>query len=288
MEFKVDSAYLTDSRGNTIGHIEVVNDITTLMKEKNERMELIKGVQEVSRSLAEGSRQIADGAQILSSGSVEQASSIEQLSASVADIKEQTGQNAGVAREAANLSGEIKTFAEKGSAQMEGMMSAVKEINDAGSKIEQVIKVIDDIAFQTNILALNAAVEAARAGQAGKGFAVVAEEVRNLASKSAEAAKDSGVLISSTVEKAHLGYNIASETAVSLGQIVDGINRSTQIAQQIADSSDSQISAIEQLNSGIEQVSQIVQQNTATAQESAAASEQMSGQAAHLEELINS
>jgi methyl-accepting chemotaxis protein len=169
---------------------------------------------------------------------------------------------------------------------MDNMMKAVMEINDASNKIGKVIKVIDDIAFQTNILALNASVEAARAGQHGKGFAVVAEEVRNLASKSADAAKDTGSLIDNSIETAHLGLDIATETSESLKKIVDGINKSAVIASTIAESSDSQTAAIDNLNNGINQVADVVKQNSATAQESAAASLEMSEQAKHLQQLI--
>ena len=245
---------------------------------------------EVGNSAAQvtvGSKQVADGAQTLAQGSSEQASAIEQLSASISEIKEKTGQNAEVARNAADLSIQIKDNAEKGSLQMEQMMEAVEEINRASGQISKVIKVIDDIAFQTNILALNAAVEAARAGQHGKGFAVVAEEVRNLASKSASAAKDTGGLIENSIEKANLGLNIANETSASLQKIVDGIKRSTEIVTQIAQSSDEQALAINQINIGVDQVAQIVQQNSATAEQSAAASEEMSSQSDLLQELIS-
>jgi methyl-accepting chemotaxis protein len=233
-----------------------------------------------------GSKQIAEGAQSLAQGSTEQASSVEELSASISEIAQKTKDNAEMAGRAAILAGTIKDNAEKGSRQMDEMMSAVKDINSASQSISKVIKVIDDIAFQTNILALNAAVEAARAGQHGKGFAVVAEEVRSLASKSAEAAKDTGNLIADSMEKAALGSRIAGETSASLTEIVSGINESSQIVSQIAQSSDEQSAGIAQINSGINQVAQIVQQNSATAEESAAASEEMSGQATMLEDLV--
>ena len=211
---------------------------------------------------------------------------MEQLSASISEIAFKTKDNAEMAGRAATLANTIKLNAEKGSHQMDEMMSAVKEINQASQSISKVIKVIDDIAFQTNILALNAAVEAARAGQHGKGFAVVAEEVRNLAAKSAEAAKDTGELIANSMEKAELGSRIAGDTATSLAEIVSGINESSQIVGDIASSSEQQSTGIEHINQGIDQVAHVVQQNSATAEESAAASEEMSGQSSMLEDLI--
>lgn len=231
------------------------------------------------------SMQIADGAQALASGSTQQAAAIEELSASIGDITNKTVHTAEVAKEAATLSSEISINAEKSNAQMDQMMEAVKEINDASNQIGKVIKAIDDIAFQTNILALNAAVEAARAGQHGKGFAVVADEVRNLASKSAEAAKDTEILIENSIDKANLGFQIATETSESLKKIMEGINQSAAIVEQIALSSEEQSSAISQINTGIDQVSHVVHQNSATAEESAAASQEMSGQASILSQL---
>ncbi|MCL1822751.1 MAG: methyl-accepting chemotaxis protein [Oscillospiraceae bacterium] len=244
---------------------------------------------EINRSteqVSHGSKQVAEGSQSLAQGSTEQASVVEELSASISDIAKNTKDNAEMAKQAASLGDTIKANAEKGSRQMDEMMKAVAEINSASQSISKVIKVIDDIAFQTNILALNAAVEAARAGQHGKGFAVVAEEVRNLAGKSAEAAKETGELISNSTAKAELGEKIANETAASLAEIVAGINESSQIVNKIAISSDEQSNGITQINHGIEQVASVVQRNTATAEESAAASEEMSGQSAILEDLV--
>ncbi|MCL2084477.1 MAG: methyl-accepting chemotaxis protein, partial [Oscillospiraceae bacterium] len=245
---------------------------------------------EINRSTAQvssGSRQISEGAQTLARGATEQSASIDELSVSIAEIANRIKENAIMAEDAAKFIGTIKENAESGSRQMDAMISAVNEINNASNSISKVIKVIDDIAFQTNILALNAAVEAARAGQHGKGFAVVAEEVRNLAAKSAEAAKDTGSLIANSIEKAELGARIADETAASLDEIVAGINESSRIVLDIAKSSEEQTAGITQINKGIDQVAQVIQQNSATAEESAAASEQMSGQANMLEELIS-
>ena len=239
-----------------------------------------------TEQVSTGAKQIADGAQSLAQGTTEQASSIDELSSSISEIAEKTKANAKMAEKAAELADTIKINAEKGSSQMDEMILAVNEINQASRSISKVIKVIDDIAFQTNILALNAAVEAARAGQHGKGFAVVAEEVRNLASKSAEAAKDTGVMIQDSMEKAGLGAKIADETATSLAEIVSGIKESNMIVNDIAKSSEEQFVGIEQINIGIDQVSQVVQHNSATAEQSAAASEEMSGQSDMLQQLI--
>jgi methyl-accepting chemotaxis protein len=239
-----------------------------------------------SEQVSNGSKQIADGAQSLAQGSTEQAATLEQLSASIYDISVKTQENADRTSNASHLADEIMKNAEKGNKQMEQMIIAVNEINQANQNISKVIKTIDDIAFQTNILALNAAVEAARAGTAGKGFAVVAEEVRNLATKSAESAKDTGNLIANSMEKAELGTRIASETAESLNEIVSGISESAKIIADISKSSDEQSGAVNQINNAIGGVTQVVQQNSATAEQSAAASEEMSGQSAVLEDLV--
>ena len=239
-----------------------------------------------SSQVSSGAKQVADGAQSLAQGSTEQATALEELSSSISEITEKTKTNAATADKTSTLSATIKENAEKGSRHMDEMIAAVSNINEASRDIGKIIKTIDDIAFQTNILALNAVVEAARAGQAGKGFAVVAEEVRNLASKSAEAAKDTGNMIQNSIEKAELGSRIAGETAASLNDIVIGINESSGLITEIARSSEEQSVSIAQINIGIDQVAQVVQQNSATAEESAAASEEMSGQSDLLQKLI--
>jgi methyl-accepting chemotaxis protein len=248
--------------------------------------EMFSEINASASQVSTGSQQIANGAQSLAQGSTEQAAASQQLSSSISEVAASINEAASLAKNAADLAANIQGKAEHGSEQMSAMMEAVREINDASQNISKVIKVIDDIAFQTNILALNAAVEAARAGSAGKGFAVVAEEVRSLAAKSADAAKDTGTLIESSIEKAELGVRIASETNDSLSQIVEGIVESSRISQDIATSSDQQSVAIAQINTGIDQVAQVVQQNSATAEESAAASEELSGQSALLNDMI--
>ena len=240
-----------------------------------------------SSQVSSGAKQVADGAQSLAQGSSEQAMAIEELSRSISEITEKTMINAATADKTSTLSAIIKENAEKGRLQMEEMIAAVNDINEASMGIGKIMKTIDDIAFQTNILALNATVEAARAGQAGKGFAVVAEEVRNLASKSAEASKDTGNMIQNSMEKAELGSRIAGETAARINEIMVGINESSSLVTEIAKSSEEQSMSITKINTGIDQVANVVQQNSATAQESAAASEEMHGQSNMLQQLIS-
>jgi methyl-accepting chemotaxis protein len=244
-------------------------------------------VRQAAEQVSLGANQISDASQSLAEGSTEQAATVEELSASISDVAEKTKLNADRATNAAKLSETIKTNAEKGNNQMNEMTKAVTEINQASQDISKVIKVIDDIAFQTNILALNAAVEAARAGEAGKGFAVVADEVRNLASKSAAAAKETGTLIENSMNKAELGSSIAAETATSLSEIVEGIKQSADLIGEIAESSEEQSMAISQINDGIGQVSEVVQKNSAVAEESAASAEELNAQSVVLTDSVS-
>ncbi len=266
------------------GDRDVMNRAFKTMLELNN--EVLGQIASSAVQVSDGSSQVAQSAQSLAHGSAEQAAAVEELFNSITEISEKTKQNARQAEKSFGLNVDILNSAKAGSVQMEQMTQAVREINEASQNISKVIGVIDNIAFQTNILALNAAVEAARAGQHGKGFAVVAEEVRSLASKSAEAAKNTSGLIASSMEKAALGVSIASSTAESLTAIVKGIDEGSAIAKEIAELSEGQAMAIEQVRAGIEQVSSIVQQNSATSEETAAASEQMSAQAEMLSSLV--
>ena len=284
-DFKVDISYLHDENNKPIGHIEVVQNITELMQSKQQE-KLIEAIQDTTHIFLEQAKQISDGAMNLADGATGQSAAIEELSASINDIREKTIDNSNHAKEAAEMSATITINAQSGSEKMGKMMEAVREIDESSKQIENVIKVIDSIASQTNLLSLNAAIEAARAGEAGRGFAVVAEEVRDLASKSAEAARDSGKLILSTVEKAQLGLEMAAETSDSLNEIVTAIKRNAAVIDDIAKSCETQVEAIGHLNVGIDEVAKIAGNTSSVAVENATISQEMGDQAERLGQLV--
>ncbi|MDR1669490.1 MAG: methyl-accepting chemotaxis protein [Oscillospiraceae bacterium] len=233
-----------------------------------------------------GSTRLAEGAGFLAQGAGRQAEAIAGLSAAIKDVAGQTERNADMARQTAALSDGIKTLAEQGGAKIDEMTAAVRRIDETSGAIGKVIKIIEDIAFQTNILALNASVEAARAGEAGKGFAVVAEEVRGLAEKSRSAATDTGALLEESELRAKQGVAIAGETAASFQMILSEVGKSAALNAEIARSSDAQATAIGEIHKNLENINRAVQSNSETAARSAGDSQDVSGQSALLQNLL--
>lgn len=248
---------------------------------------VLVGIKESSFQLSAGANQVASASQALAQGSTQQASAIEQITASMKDIAKETNDNATQATLGNKLVQEVGEEAEKGNAQMTNMISAMNDINTSSHNISKVIKVIDDIAFQTNILALNATVEAARAGAHGKGFAVVAEEVKNLAEKSAAAANETAEMIQSSIDKVEEGVKIADETAQALTKIVEALKNVVGIIGGIATTSNEQATAVAQINQAIIQVSQVIQTNSATSEECASASEELANQSQALRDMVS-
>lgn len=279
-------------RGNLNQEItsEFRGDFSAIKKSLNDiNMQLsttLSDIDEVSAQVETGAIQISDSGQALAQGTTEQASSIQELTASIEEVADETRQNAIRADEANQRAVAVGENARVGNAQMETMTKAMTEISKASNGISQIIKVIDDIAFQTNILALNAAVEAARAGEHGKGFAVVAQEVRSLAIRSSQAVKETTQLIAGSLEKVEAGTAIANQTSLSLKGILDEIEKVAALVGDIAEASNDQALSIAQINRGIEEVSMVVQTNSATAEQSAAASEELSGQAQLLKQMV--
>lgn len=222
----------------------------------------------------------------MSQGAVEQASSVEALAARINEISNQIKDTADRAQEVRGQTHNAGEDIAVCNQQMQELMNAMEKIQSSSEEIGKIIKTIEDIAFQTNILALNAAVEAARAGTAGKGFAVVAEEVRNLASKSAEASQNTSMLITHSTEAVQTGTEIAKQTANALLRVIENIQSMVGSIDQISSVTNEQSEAVLQVNEGISQISTVVQSNSATAEEGAAASQELSAEAINLKQLV--
>lgn len=268
--YKGDHAQLKDALNQTIDSIS----------------HLLEQVTIVSQQVSIGSEQLSSTSQILSQGSTQQAAAIEEITTSMQDISSQTIKNSENANKANQLSLIALDYTKKGNDQIQELKEAMKEINSSSKNISKIIKVIDEIAFQTNLLALNAAVEAARAGKHGKGFSVVAEEVRNLAARSAVAAKETSELIDIAIRRAENGYNLTEKASEVLKEINTSNNKVTEIVNEIASYSNEQAQGISQVNNGLEQIATVTHQTTSSAEECASASEELFHQSNELLKLI--
>jgi methyl-accepting chemotaxis protein len=239
-----------------------------------------------SEQVARASTEISGSSKNLSLGGTEQAGALQEVSERLDDILKVIQRNTAFSREASTLSQEARKSAEKGVSSMQRLSEAMDLIKASADETAKIVKTIDDIAFQTNLLALNAAVEAARAGESGKGFAVVAEEVRNLAMRSANAAKNTAQMLEESARNAGNGVAINQEVLKNLQEINEQINKVSQVMQEISVASDEQLSGAQQISSAVGRASTVTQQNAATAQESAASAHELNAQATVMQELV--
>jgi methyl-accepting chemotaxis protein-1 (serine sensor receptor) len=272
-------------------HAHANDEVGRLMRALNQMHEgLLRIVSQVrmgTETIAAGAKQIAAGNQDLSSRTEQQASSLEETASSLEELTATVKQNANNALQANQLAGSASAVADKGGEVVARVIDTMGSINESSKKIGDIISVIDGIAFQTNILALNAAVEAARAGEQGKGFAVVATEVRSLAQRSANAAKEIKTLVGASLENASSGSKLVDEAGATMQEIVQSIKRVTDLMAEIAAASQEQSAGIEQINKAISQMEQVTQQNASLVEEAAAASESMHDQAHALTQAVS-
>ena len=247
---------------------------------------IVESLKQSSNQVTSAACQVSNASQSLAEGASEQAAGFEETSSSLEEVASMTKQNADSAQQANTLATDARKAADAGNESMARMHEAIQDIQKGSDETAKIIKVIDEIAFQTNLLALNAAVEAARAGEAGKGFAVVAEEVRNLALRSAEAARDTSGMIEESVKNANNGVKIAAEVGKVLEDIVDGIGKTTDLVGEIAAASKEQSQGINQVNTAVNQMDRVTQANASNAEGSASASEELSTQAEQMNTVV--
>ena len=266
-----------------------LTDVTQALRVLQTNMKLLIGqIKQTTGHLNNGAGEIAQGNADLSSRTESQASSLEETASSMEELTSTVKQNADNSREASQLVVSAASVAEKGGVAVANVVTTMGAIKISSGKISDIIGVIDGIAFQTNILALNAAVEAARAGEQGRGFAVVASEVRNLAQRSANAAKEIKVLINDSVSQVDVGAKLVDEAGSTMGEIVSGVKRAAEIMHEITAASQEQSAGIDQINQAVVQMDDMTQQNAGLVEEAAASAESLKHQANALTELVNS
>ncbi|MDH4246527.1 MAG: methyl-accepting chemotaxis protein [Deltaproteobacteria bacterium] len=247
----------------------------------------VSRLMEVSTVTSAASGDVASSSQSLAEGSSEQAASLEETSATLEEVSNMAHRNAEHTRQASEMAKEMRTLASQGSTSMHRMQEAINEIKGSSDQTARIIKTIDEIAFQTNLLALNAAVEAARAGDAGRGFAVVAEEVRSLAMRSADAAKDTNAIIEDSQNKADQGVSVANEVGEVLSKIVVSAEKVDHLVAEVTNSSQEQTQSIVQVSNGMSRMESLTQSNAANAEETAAASQELNSQSIELIRVVS-
>ena len=265
---------------------DFVGILNSFMQFEKSIGETIKGIQNVSNEVSSAADQVASSSNDLADGATNQAAVVEELTATVAGVSEQVENNSKSAKEISGRVDELGNAILESNGKMHEMVDSMHEINEASKEIDKIIATINEIASQTNLLALNASIEAARAGEAGKGFAVVANQVNSLADQSAQAAKESAMLIETSVKAVEKGMVIAGQTAAQLEDVAENSKIITEEVTNIAETLETQTTEIRQINEGIEQINDVVQTNSATSEECAAASQEMSSESENLREMI--